>query len=361
VLVTGASSQLGQLVIKELCSAGYAVVALTRNREGEERLEGLRYELSSRMGQRGRRLESLRGDILEPDLGLGSAKLAELAQITEIMHLARPRCRKGGGAGELVRGFDAVMGATRKASSLRRAVVLTSTDITGDYPGLFYEDWLDVGQHIERDSARAAFELELRCRDASAKLPVVLARRALLVGHSHTGAIDCDAGLGRLILLGQKLARLPSWARPPIPADGDRFLLVSPVDFLARALVEVLRSPLAKSGDTFCLADPEPPTIAELFELVLARSGAPEPGLRVPIDGKGALGLGVGIAARTVGRAASALRVGSGLSSFFELRGAHDTGNATRLLGPTGITCPRLGTYLDALISDYVGRDKRRK
>jgi hypothetical protein len=232
----------------------------------------------------------------------------------------------------------------------------------GDYPGRFYEDWLDVGQRLRTEAAEAAMELETRARTAARHLPVVVVRHALLVGERRTGHIECGAGLAKLFAAGPLLGWLPTFVPIPGLAEGPRFVNVSPVDYVAEGIVEIAASDLVRPGNegaTYCLADARPPTLAELWDLLLDRVGAGEAWLRIPVDGRGPLGRTLHVAGRLGTTVARLFDRTGGLPSALSQRGEHDVRNAVGLLEPVHIACPRLETYLDALYSDYLARRKR--
>lgn len=363
VLVTGATSQLGRLVVAAALRHGSAVKALCRV-PSSSGVAALREEAAAALAEG--RLALLPGDLREPDLGLSAADLASLEDVTEAIHLGRPRADEVAPPGALVDGLAALTTAVRRVrkGGLRRLVVLSTTDASGDYVGRFYEDWLEVGQSYSRPADRAALELERAARSAAATLPIVVARHALLVGHSATGRIECDAGLSRLLALGPAIGRLPSWLPLPGAAEGPRYLTVSPIDYVAEALVLLaLTERLSPEGPapTFCLADPTPPTLSELSDLLLDRVGGPEPAFRLPVDGRGALGRAL---SRAVRAAAFLDRRGTSAAAALahQLRRVeYDTWNAVSALEPLGLTCPRLPTYFDALYGGYLARHAERR
>ncbi len=360
VLVTGATSLIGRLVVGELLALGCQVFALLRTGSAQTN-ETLAASIAGHEGlaTAWRDVTILRGDLWEPDLGLDAEALRSLRGVTEIIHLARPRATEPHLPGALVKGHDCVTDLARRLDALRRVIVLSTTNVSGDFVGRFYEDWLDVGQPLSTQSAQEALDAEARAQVAATYIPLCIARHAMLVGHTHTGQMECEAGFERVLAWGAAAAKLPSFLRPPGPAAGQRFLMVSPVDFVAQGLVELAFSEDARSGETFCLADPAPPTLAEVFELVLRRSGGPAPGLRLPVEGRGPIGWYVGLIARAGSTVGTTLGRGPGMLARLLRRGDHDTTNASRVLEPAGILCPAFETYFDALNEGFLRRHLR--
>lgn len=359
VLVTGATSLLGRLVIGELLGRGCRVIALIRHGSPAtvERLAGSVIGLEAAVPWA--RLEAVRGDVLEPDLGLEADGLAQVQRVTEVLHLARPRAGEEVPPGALAKGVDVVVDVSRRLPALRRLVVLSTTDLMGTYVGRFYEDWLDVGQVLPNQRSRDVLEAEAQARKAAAHVPICVVRHALLVGHTRTGQMECDAGFGRVLAWGLRAARLPSFLRLPAPAPGRRFVVVSPVDYLAEGLVEIAFADDVAPAETFCVADPDPPTLAELYDLVLDRAGGPAIGLRVPVEGKGPVGLSIEALARAGATVTRAFGARPGFLPVLLRRGEHDTTNARRVLTRSGVTCPRFATYIDLLFADFLRRRGR--
>lgn len=359
VLLTGVTSLLGRLTLIELLARGCRVIALARPSSAMT-IEGLsRSVIGCGPELPWDRVQLMRGDVWEPDLGLGPEILTLLEGVTDIIHLARPRASEEPLLGARVQGVDNVIELTRRLGTIRRVVVLSTIDVIGSYSGRFYEDWLDIGQELNTQRSRDLVEAEQRVREAAAHVPVCVVRHGALVGHSLTGQMECEAGFGRVLALGLQASKLPSFLRPPAPAEGKRYVSISPVDFVAAGLVEITFNETVRPGDTFCLADPQPPTLAEIFELVLDRVGGPSPGLRLPVEGRGPVGRTVELLARTGAVVTNAFGRGPGPFTMLINRGDHDVSNAKRVLESVGITCPRFATYLDALVEDYRRRHGR--
>ncbi|HEX8117066.1 MAG TPA: hypothetical protein VF521_07330, partial [Pyrinomonadaceae bacterium] len=126
-------------------------------------------------------------------------------------------------------------------------------------------------------------------------------------------------------------------------------LNVVPVDFVVEAMA-ALASDDASAGQTVQLADPDPLTTEELFDVIsrnLAGRGSlvtiPAPVVRttlnIPLNEK----------------VTKLPRVGV---PYFFLKQTYDTARATALLAPRGIRCPRFPDYVSALL-DFVERNPK--
>src|SRR5262249_50684090 len=110
---------------------------------------------------------------------------------------------------------------------------------------------------------------------------LLLAGPAVIVGDSRTGSTSSDHGFYRFLALGDRLARpsLPGRRSLPLrlPFTGEEPRNLVPVDWVARAVVQILHRPM-HHGRTFHLASEHPTParrIKEVAEELLALDGVP--------------------------------------------------------------------------------------
>ncbi len=123
-------------------------------------------------------------------------------------------------------------------------------------------------------------------------------------------------------------------------------LNVVPVDYVVEAMAALARDERA-AGETVQIADPDPLTTEELFD-VISRNLAgleslgtiPAPLVRTTLN--------IPLNERVTGLP----RVGV---PYFFLKQTYDTARATALLEPRGVHCPRFPDYVPALL-DFVER-----
>jgi thioester reductase-like protein len=295
------------------------------------------------------------GSLASPGLGLDAPTLEALApRVGWVVHAAsatEPATDPEVLEEVNVRGTDQLLAFSHRLAALKMFVHVSSSFVSGDYPGRFYEDWLDVGQSFSNPVARSKFVAEVHVRAAARSLPMAVLRPGFLAGDASSGACDEDRGLFPLFAAATGLAgRLPVWLPLLAPDGPDRYVPVTPNDYAAAAALEIAAEP-SNAGRTFCLVDPRPPTVRELVDTLSEMLGRPLYRVpvgkltRIPLLGPGRL-LGSGHAVtRRFG--------GSPISLYFLLlRNEYDTTNARAAMAGSGLECPRFEDYL-ARYFDY--------
>ena len=208
------------------------------------------------------RIELVEGDITLPDLGLG-LEWDDLAKhVTRVIHVAAVYDLSV--APDLaervnVLGTRHVLGFCRAVRSLQRLDYVSTCYVSGRYPGVFREDQLEEGQtfnnHYEATKYRA--EVEVR-RALDGGLPGTIYRPSIVVGDRHTGETQKYDGPYYFIRWVLRQGRV---AVVPIVGDPNAHTLnVVPGDFVVDA-IQALSGTAASLGETYHLADPNPPTI----------------------------------------------------------------------------------------------------
>ncbi|HTQ05687.1 MAG TPA: SDR family oxidoreductase [Polyangiaceae bacterium] len=295
----------------------------------------------------GDRARVIEGDPGAIDFGLGrkdyfelAVNVAEVQHVYQVLDLAAPAA-----AAEAVNvgGAREVAEFGRVARGLTRIVHHSSVFVSGDRHGIVSEAELGAGQTFRSPVARSlALAEAMLGRQAS--LPLTIVRAGHVIGDSRTGVVDRLDGPYPLLVL---LASAPRGTALPLPPRADAPLHVSPVDYLARAALALAGDPAALRK-TVHLIDPRPLSVRRLLELAGDYFGVPiESGLRPRAFGRALLGNpGLGLLAQN-------------LRSIIELIStpvSYDDRVALELLGPAGIACPPLESYLGVLLSYVAAR-----
>lgn len=191
------------------------------------------------------------------------------AELVEVWHLAAAydlAVTREVGLRVNVAGTGNVLDVASAAPNLTRVHYVSTCHVSDRHPGLFGEDELVVGQSFNNHYESTKFLAEHLVRQRMADgLPVTIYRPAIVVGDGTTGVTEKYDGAYFLI---QWVLRQPRVAYVPLVADPHtvRFTVV-PGDVVVRAIDEL--SALAHTvGQTHALADPDPPTIAELLDIL---------------------------------------------------------------------------------------------
>lgn len=312
-----------------LCEPRFALTALAR-------AEAIAARIPSFAG----RFRVVPGDIRQPGLGLAPAVGDALrATVTRVWHLAAIYDLAVPASAAYAVNVDGTVHVLDLCETLRleRLNYVSTCFVAGDRTGRVYEDELDVGQGFKNhyESTKCWAEKHVRHRG----LPTTILRPSIVVGDSVTG--ETAKGDGPYFVM-QLLFRMPRWAPMVDVGPSQARVNLVPVDYVVDAMARLDRAPAA-TGATVALADPDPLTAHEILAGMLAHLG------RRPVVGA--------VPARVadlVARPRVGALVGIPRQSFdyFNHPVAFDTSVASRLLAPLRPPCPRLDTYLPALI-DY--------
>lgn len=271
VLVTGFPSQQARAVVREaLRDDGlrriYALTATSRRDEAQACLgafDGI---------SRGR-IELVEGDAKAIDLGLSGARWKALGAEVNAVHLCHTlslaNAARKIAVDEVLHATDETLEFAAHAGGRVRVVAYSTALVCGDREGRFFEDDLDVGQHLRDGLVEAKARAEKMLRARMSSTPITVVRPSIVVGDSSTGELDRRAGTYGLFLLfvtAPPDLRLPSFGRP------DARLNLVPVDHVARVAYAVSRNPLAV-GRTIHVVDRSPPTAREVFDLIAQAAG----------------------------------------------------------------------------------------
>ena len=285
------------------------------------------------------------GDITRPDLGMSPDDLDIVrSETTQVFHLAAAydlAVEKELAYRVNLEGTRNVNAFTASMKNLRRYNYVSTCYVAGKRTGPILETELahDAGfrNHYEETKYLAELEVEY----LKSQLPVTIYRPSVVVGDSQTGETAKYDGIYYLILY---LRKAPSLLRVINVGNNDVRLNLVPVDFVVESIAALSRDGAAQ-GKTLAIADPEPLTTAELFDVIAKElTGRVSEFTPPPRLVEWFLNLKV-----------SPMMTGlpnSGVPYFFVPQ-TYDTALADEALKTHGITCPSFRTYAGNLL-DFV-------
>lgn len=308
---------------------------------------------ASLLPSEGARVQLLGGDVADLHLGLSTPEYRELAAtVTGVLHAAewgQLSAERQTLARVNVEGTRGVLELAADCRNLERFTHVSTAFVAGDRVGVVAEDELAAGQQFRNAWEETRFEAELLVRRAMSELPCTVLRPGIVIGDSRTGEIDRFEGPYAIAIL---LAASPVAVPVPLPNDGVAPLNVVPIDYVVAAAERLHQDPRA-IGRTFHLVDPNPASSRRIWELVAQRTGKKLPRVSLGYKLTDTLLKLPGLE-RLTREQRMALATVNHLT-FFSSR------NTLELLDGTGIRCPHLESYLDALIQYVRGEFRRRK
>ena len=304
-------------------------------------------ELNAIAQQTGTPLSNFRilpGDITEPELGLTQNDLERArSEATILFHLAAiyDLAVKQDLAMRInVGGTRNVNHFSQSLSALRHYHYVSTCYVAGKRTGRIFENELRHEAGFRNYYEETKYLAETEVEDLKSRLPITIHRPSVVCGDSHTGETAKYDGIYYLI---NYLLKWPSLLSTFNIGNDDVSLNLVPVDFVVAAM-SALYTDANAIGKTLQLADSNPLTTRELFNLIARRLVGKEARITVP--------------ARLV---ESSLMLPpspaiSGLPHrgvpYFFLKQNYDTAQARQLLAPYGVTCPPFATYVKTIV-DY--------
>jgi thioester reductase-like protein len=288
--------------------------------------------------------EILPGDITEPELGLTKKDLERArSESTILFHLAAIY--------DLAVQQDLAMrvnvGGTRNVNhfaqslpALRHYHYVSTCYVAGKRTGRIFENELRHDAGFRNYYEETKYLAETEVEDLRSQLPITIHRPSVVCGDSRTGETAKYDGIYYLI---NYLLKWPSLLANFNIGNDDVSLNLVPVDFVVEAM-SALATDASAAGKTLQLADPDPLTTRELFNLIARSLVGKEARITVP--------------ARLV-ESSLMLPPSPALSGlphlgvpYFFLKQNYDTTEAGLLLAPHSVTCPPFSSYATTIV-DY--------
>lgn len=287
------------------------------------------------------RFQIFEGGVQQLDLGLSGPEFNALAAEVKTIHHSAAVFHLGVDADVAervnVRGAEEIIELAREAKGLERLVFYSTLGVSGDFRGVWTEEDYDRGQRFNNHYELTKFRAEGLFRRES-WLPLTVIRPPVIVGDSETGEIDRFDGPYQLMLL---FIALPIDLGLPLPGRASRLVSLIPVNYFSRAAAVLSTHPEAV-GQTFHVTDPEPLTMARVFELIAMASEKKVPSGYIPARFTRAL-------LRTPGLERLAESPMAALD-LFTADVVYASSNAQELLREVGVSCPRFPDYVENLV-----------
>ena len=349
VFLTGFPGFIAGRLVRRLAADGAGFLLLVQPElAGRARLEVA--EIAAETGASADRFRLLEGDITRERLGMSAGDFETArAEATALFHLAAIydlAVRREPAARVNVEGTRRVNEFARAVRSLRRYHYVSTCYVAGLRKGLVREGELrhDAGFRNFYEETKYLAELEVEA--LKGELPVTIHRPSVVCGDSRTGETAKYDGVYYLI---NYLRMWPGALSLANIGNPDVRLNVVPVDFVVEAMA-ALASDDASAGETVQLADPEPLTTEELFDVISRNLAGRESLVTLPAPVVRTT-LSIPLNEKVTGLP----RVGV---PYFFLKQTYDTARSTALLAPRGLRCPRFPDYVPALL-DFVERNPK--
>ena len=285
------------------------------------------------------------GDVTRPDLGIEEEDLDAIRkETTSVFHLAAAydlAVAKETAFRVNLDGTKNVNEYCRSLPNLRRYNYISTCYVAGKRKGRILENELVHDAGFRNFYEETKYLAEAEVEKMKADIPVTIFRPSVVVGDSTTGETVKYDGIYYLI---HYLRKAPGLLRFINVGNRDVRLNLVPVDFVVDAIA-TLSTDEAATGKTIAVADPDPLTTAELFD-VIAEKLSRKRSLIVPPPA---------LVERTLMLPFSPPITGLphyGVPYFF-LAQTYDTSEADELLATHGIRCPSFRDYAGNLI-DFV-------
>ncbi|MFF0527487.1 SDR family oxidoreductase [Nocardia amikacinitolerans] len=279
-IVTGGTGFLGRRVVQGLLDADpEAIVHVLVRAESLAKFTEL-----AEGWHGGERVFALVGDLTAERLGLRD----QAPRADHVVHLGAVYDMTADEAvthAANVAGTRSVIALARELGAVLHHV--SSVAVAGDHKGKFFEEDFDLGQNLTSPYHRTKFAAEQLVRESRGVRWRVY-RPAIVVGDSRTGEMDKIDGPYYFFSAIAKLAGLPSELPMPLPDLGATNIV--PVDYVAAAMVELVRKP-GLDGRTFHLVNPKPQPFDAVYGALAAAAGAPTGIGPVPGSGLALTGL----------------------------------------------------------------------
>ncbi|MEZ4434659.1 MAG: SDR family oxidoreductase [bacterium] len=362
ILLTGATGQVGGVVLGELVERGARVTCLARAQGGRSAADRIRDTLLRVGRSPGLPFDVVEGELTAPRLGLDDMRWRRLAGgVDRIIHSAARVAFEADESGEPYRtNVDGTREVIRLARAAGNAPLLqvSTAYVCGGGEAPVAEAVSDEAPRSRNDYERSKWLAEREVWAAGqAGLPVAIARPSIIVGAAGDGRAVHFQGFYLVCRAVSMLCRRLRHDRQgsealalddfDLPGDLTGPLNLVPADYVGAA-VAVLGLSDAACGGVYHLTHPRPPSLGQVYEALADyfRVSLPRVDARRRRMPSGALRRVAGQAARFAG----ATRV---LWPYFGLSLDFETARARALLEPFGVRPASMDRGLIERVIDY--------
>lgn len=282
------------------------------------------------------------GDITKPGLGIDADDLETIRyETTDVFHLAAAydlAVERDLAYSVNVEGTREVNALVRSLKQLRRYNYISTCYVAGRRDGRILETELEHDAGFRNFYEETKYLAEVEVEAMKPDLPVTIHRPSVVVGDSETGETAKYDGIYYLI---KYLQIAPTLLRLVNVGNDKVRLNLVPVDFVVESIAALARDPEAE-GRTLAIADPEPLTTAELFDVIAKEMTGRRSEFHPPASISEWF-LNTRISPRLTGLPAVGV-------PYFFISQTYDTSNASELLAKHGIECPRFDSYIGPLL-----------
>jgi thioester reductase-like protein len=355
VMITGATGFVGmELLARYLARTERRIITPVRAADDAAARARIDAVLADLFGARGHRyagrIDALAADLREPQLGLGSARLDQLAcRVSTIVHcaasvsfaLSLPEARAVNLEGARQMLDFAELACAR--GGLERYGHVSTAYVAGTHKGRFAECDLDVGQEFRNSYEQSKYESENLVRGRPG-VPFTIMRPSIVVGDRYTG---WTAAFNVLYWPLRAFSRGLFTSVPAIPAAP---LDVVSVDFVADAIYALCEDTTGV-GETYHLtAGRRASTIGELAELASRYFRRPLPRMLSPAEF-------AQLERDSSPLQRSVIEGSRAYFPYFAIGTTFDQAATRERLDPQGIQVSPLADYLDTLL-DFATRSR---
>lgn len=285
----------------------------------------------------------IEGDITRPNLGISDDDLRTIREeTTSVFHLAAAydlAIDKETATRVNFEGTSNVNELCRTIANLRRYNYISTCYVAGKRIGRILETELEHNAGFRNFYEETKYLAELEVEKLKSTLPVTIFRPSVVVGDSQTGETVKYDGIYYLI---QYLRKAPGLLRLINVGNKNVRLNLVPVDFVVDGIA-ALSSHEDAIGKTIALADPDPLTTAELFD-VIAQLLSKKRSAYTPPPSLVEKSLLLPFSPPMTGLPHSSV-------PYFFLSQTYDTHQAYKLLDAHGVKCPNFRDYAANLIT----------